>query len=156
MGTRQNVIAVKENNWLGEGKILGFEVDVDEETLSGALNFTNPNYDFLGNSLNYSISSTKNDKPDLGYENSIIAASVGTSFEQYKDVRVRLGLNASYDDLQTEGSASSSLKKQTGTFSELAANYGFSFDRRDRAFMPTSGSIISFGQELPIYAISLL
>ena len=144
--------AVKENNWLGEGKILGFEVDVDEETLSGALNFTNPNYDFLGNSLNYSISSTKNDKPDLGYENSIIAASVGTSFEQYKDVRVRLGLNASYDDLQTEGSASSSLKKQTGTFSELAANYGFSFDRRDRAFMPTSGSIISFGQELPIYA----
>ena len=47
--------AVKENNWLGEGKILGFEVDVDEETLSGALKFTNPNYDFLGNSLNYSI-----------------------------------------------------------------------------------------------------
>ena len=56
----------------------------------------NPNYDFLGNSLNYSASSTKNDKPDQGFENTILGASVGTSFEQYKDVYAKLGLSATY------------------------------------------------------------
>ena len=111
-----------------------------------------PNYDFLGNSIRYSVSSTNNDKPDQGYENTVLSANVGTSFEQYRDLKVSLGLNASYDDLRTNNEASSALKKQSGEFSELAANYGFTFDQRNRAFMPTSGSIISFGQTLPIYA----
>ncbi len=143
---------IKENNWLGEGKAVGFEIELDEETLVGSLTYSNPNYDFLGNSVNYNISSIKNDKPDQGYENSIVSAGVGTSFEQYEDVKVRLGLEASYDDLKTESSASSSLKKQAGTFSEFSANYGFTFDRRNRVFMPTSGSILSFNQEIPFYA----
>ncbi len=145
-------LGVKENNWLGEGKIVGFDIQVDEESLSGTLKFVDPNYDFLGNSLNYSISSQGNDKPDQGYENTVIGASIGTSFEQYRDVKVSLGLAASYDDLRTFGSASSSLKKQSGEYSDLRANYGFSYDKRNRAFMPTSGSIISFNQSLPIYA----
>jgi len=34
----------------------------------------------------------------------------------------------------------------------LAGEYGFSYDTRDRTFMPTSGSIIGFNQSLPIYA----
>ena len=143
---------VKENNWLGEGKAVIFDLDVDEESLGGTLSYSNPNYDFTGNSVNYSISSTKNDKPDQGYENSIISARVGTSFEQYKDVKAILGLSASYDDLQTTDNASANLKKQSGTFSELSGNYGFTFDQRNRVFMPTSGSIISFGQTLPIVA----
>ena len=83
-----------------------------------------PNYDFLGNSIRYSVSSTNNDKPDQGYENTVLSANVGTSFEQYRDLKVSLGLNASYDDLKTNNEASSALKKQSGEFSELAANYG--------------------------------
>ena len=39
--------------------------------LEGTLNFNDPNYNFLGNSLNYSISSRNDDKPDQGYENTI-------------------------------------------------------------------------------------
>ena len=45
------------------------------------------------------------------------------------------------------------MKKQAGNFNEISANYGFSsFDKRNRSFMPTDGSIISFSQSLPIYA----
>ena len=145
-------LGIKENNWLGEGKTVGFDIQIDEESLAGTLRFTNPNYDFLGNSLNYSISSQGNDKPDQGYENTVIGASLGTSFEQYRDLRASLGLSASYDDLRTFGSASSSLKKQSGEYTDLRANYGFSYDKRNRAFMPTSGSITSFNQSLPLYA----
>ncbi len=144
--------AVRENNWLGEGKNVAFNIEVDEESLKGSINYVNPNYNFLGNSLSYSLSSTSNDKPDQGFENTIIGASVGTSFEQYKDVFTKIGLSASYDDLQTLDSASASLKKQSGEFSEIAVNYGFSYDKRNRSFMPTDGSIISFDQSVPLYA----
>ena len=143
---------ITESNWLGEGKALGFGIEIDQESLVGSLTYIDPNYDFLGNSLRYTISSEKNDKPDQGFENSVVQASIGTSFEQYRNVKVNLGLGASYDDLKTDSTASASLKKQSGTFSELAADYGFSYDKRNRVFMPTSGSIVSFNQEIPIYA----
>ena len=146
------VFSVTENNWLGQGKAVSFDADIDEESLIGRLSYVDPNYNFLGNSLNYYVTSESNDKPDLGYENSVISAGIGTSFEQYKDVRVRLGLSASYDDLRTDSSASASLKKQAGSFNELATDYSFTSEKRDWAFMPTIGNITSFSQELPIYA----
>ncbi len=143
---------VSENNWLGEGKKLNFELEADKESLSGLISYTDSNYDFLGNSLNYYFGSTSNDKPTQGYENTTISAEVNTSFEQYKDFFATLGLAMTYDDLRTDGTASDSLKKQEGEFSEIAAIYGFKHDKRNRAFMPTSGSIVSFNQVLPFYA----
>ncbi len=147
-------LGVKENNWLGTGKAVAFEIEVESESLTGTLNYSDPNYDFLGNTLNYFISSETNDKPDQGYENSLISLGIGTSFEQYRDVYVNFGLAANFDDLRTDSTASTALQKQKGSYSDLSGNYGFSFDTRDRAFMPTSGSIIKFGQTLPIYADS--
>ena len=144
--------AIKENNWLGEGKSLGFDVQIDSESLTGFVTYVDPNYNFLGNSLSYSLKSEKNDKPTQGYENSVLSGSIGTSFEQYRNIDVSLNLNASYDDLKTESSASQSLKKQAGTFIEFGTSYGFKLDNRDRVFMPTSGNLISFYQSVPIYA----
>ncbi len=146
------LINVTENNYLGEGKSVGFDLELDAETLSGTLNYTDPNYDFLGNSINYFVSSEKNDKSDQGYENTVTSAGIGTGFEQYKDLFASLGISASYDDLTTDDTATESLKKQKGTFSDLSGNYGFKYDKRNRAFMPTRGSILSFGQSFPIIA----
>ena len=144
--------SVSENNWLGEGKKLDFNISTDSESLSGTINYTDPNYNFLGNSLNYFVSSTENDKPDQGYENTLFAAGINTSFEQFKDIYTNLGVSVSHDDLTTLDSASANLKKQSGSFSELLGSYGITKDTRNRAFMPTSGSIVSFNQSLPIFA----
>ena len=38
------------------------------------------------------------------------------------------------------------------SFSEVSAIYGYTNDKRNRAFMPTSGSILSFSQGIPFYA----
>ena len=154
VGTSGGAIAfgIKENNWMGTGKAVEFKLDLDEESLSGVLSMMNPNYDNLGNSLNYYLRSEGNDKPDQGYENTIVSTGMGTSFEQYQNIIASLGASFTYDDLRTVASASNTLKKQSGEFSELALNYGFKLDNRNRAFMPTSGSITSFGQEAPIYA----
>ena len=131
---------------------MNFSVDVDAESLSGILNYSDPNYDFLGNSINYFVSSQSNDKPDQGYENTIVSTGVNTKFEQYKNIFTSLGVTATFDDLRTDGTASDSLTKQSGEFSELAASYGFNYDGRDRSFMPTKGSIFGFEQTLPFFA----
>ncbi len=154
VGTNGGSLAFKisENNWLGEGKRINFSVDTDEESLQGRIDYSDPNYNFLGNAYGYSLFSTSNDKPNQGYENSLVGASVNTKFEQYENIFAALGLSLSYDDLRTDGSASESLKKQSGEFTELATSYGFDYDQRDRSFMPTSGSIAGFRQTIPIYA----
>tara|TARA_B100001248_G_scaffold260357_1_gene248362 strand:+ start:1522 stop:3750 length:2229 start_codon:yes stop_codon:yes gene_type:complete len=154
IGTSGGTLAfsIKENNWLGEGKSLAFETEIDEESITGVLKFNDPNYDLLGNSLNYSLSSQSNDKPDQGYENTVVGASVATSFEQFKNIRASLGLSANYDDLRTQDSASDALKKQSGSFSDISGSYGFSYDQRDRSFKPTSGSFLSFNQAVPFFS----
>ena len=128
---------IQENNWLGDGKIVGLDFEVNKESLKGRFTYSNPNYDLLGNSMRYYISNQTNDMPDQGYENSVLSLGASTGFEQYNDVYTNLGFNISYDDLRTTSAASSSLKKQAGDFLEFAANYGFSYDQRDRSFMPT-------------------
>jgi len=154
VGTNGGTFAfdIQENNWLGEGKIVGVNVELSEESLKGRLFYTNPNYDLLGNSIEYHIQNTSNDKPDQGFENKLISFGVGTSFEQYKDIYTNLSLNFSYDDLRTNSNASASLQKQDGDFTELAAVYGLTYDKRNRTFMPTDGSVFGFVQSLPIYA----
>ena len=154
VGTNGGTFAfnISENNWLGEGKKLNFEIDVDEESLRGLVSFSDPNYNFLGNSINYYLSSQTNDKPNQGFENSLISTGINTSFEQYKDLFTNLGISASYDELRTTGNASDSLKKQAGDFNEISGNYGLKYDKRDRAFMPSKGYVVSFNQSLPVYA----
>ena len=147
-------IGIKENNWLGTGKSVSFDLELESESISGIINYVDPNYDLLGNSLSYTLLTESNDKPDQGYENTLTSVAVATAFEQYKDVYLSLGLSASYDDLRTDSSASANLQKQDGSYNDISGNYSLSFDSRDRVFMPTSGSILKFGQTLPLFSDS--
>ena len=152
----QFALNVSENNWLGRGQKLDFAISVSEESLSGRINFTDPNYNFFGNSLNYYASNTKNDKPNQGYENTIVSSGINTSFEQYKDLFATLGVSFTYDDLTTKDNASDSLKKQSGQFTDITGNYGFKYDTRNQVFMPTSGSVIDFSQSYLCMQIKVL
>ena len=118
IGTTGSVFAftLKENNYLGEGNTVGFDFTIRPDSIKGRLDFTNPNYDFLGNTINYFISSTSNDKPDQGYENTINGAGISTSFEQFRDIYASLGLSFDHDDLRTTGGASDSLKNKVELF----------------------------------------
>ena len=145
---------ISENNWLGKGINLTSNIDVSAETFKGEISVNNPNYNNSGNSLNYFISNTSNNKPDSGFKNNILSTGVGTKFEQYKDIYFSPNLSFSYDDLQVENTASSALKKQKGTFTDLSFSYGITTDKRDRVYGPTDGYIASFGQAIPIVADS--
>ena len=143
---------ISENNWLGKGINLSTNLDISSETFSGGLKVTNPNYNYSGNSLNYYIENINNDKPDSGFKNNIITSGIGTAFEQYQDIFLSSNLSFSYDDLKVNSTASSSLQKQKGSFSDLSFEYGISTDKRDRTYGPTEGYIASFSQMIPVYA----
>ena len=145
---------VTENNFLGNGVKFITSFNVSEESLKGQIQVNNPNFNYSGNALNLKISSLTNDKPDSGYENSAITLGAGTKFEQYKDIFIAPNINLNSDKLTVQDTASSNLKKQAGTFTDLSLSYQISSDKRDRAFMPTTGYLTSFSQELPIYADS--
>ena len=146
--------SVAENNWLGKGINVSTSLSVGAETFTGLLRVSDPNYNFSGNSLNYYIENSSNDKPDSGFKNNIISTGIGTRFEQYKNVFISPNISLSYDDLKVENTASSSLKKQKGAFTDLSFDYGITADNRDRAYAPTDGYISSFGQAIPLYADS--
>ena len=145
---------VKENNWLGEGIQVGTYLSVDKNSLAGTLDVNQPNYNNTGNALNYFVSSATNDYPDSGYANKISSLGIGTKFEQYKDIYILPSLSFTYDDLTVDKTASKSLAKQSGGFSDLAFSYGIQQDKRDRVFMPTDGYVSAFSQTLPVYADS--
>jgi outer membrane protein insertion porin family len=146
--------SISENNFLGKGIKLSTNLDISSETFLGGLYFTDPNFNFSGNQLTYFISNTKNDKPDSGFENNIFSLGIGTKFEQYEDVYLSPNLLFSYDDLKVESSASSALKRQKGTFSDISLDYSIISDKRDRSYGPTDGYIASFNQTFPVYADS--
>ncbi len=143
---------VQENNYLGKGLMVDATIAASEESLRGGLSVSNPNYNYSGNLVYGGITSTNNEKPDSGYENTITNVNLGTKFEQYEDIYFSPGFDLSFDDLRVDGTASDKLKKQAGEFTEFVFNYALEMDKRDRAFMPTSGSVASFTQGLPIYA----
>ena len=145
---------ISENNWLGKGVNLTTSLDVSAESLSGTLAVNDPNYNFSGNSLNYFVQNTSNDKPDSGFKNNITTTGIGTSFEQYNNIYISPGLSLSYDDLTVQSTASDALKKQKGSFTDLSFDYGIAIDNRDRVFAPTDGYYSSFRQGLPLYADS--
>ena len=145
---------ISENNWLGKGLNVTTNIDISSETFTGGLSVTDPNYNFSGNSLNYYVENTKNDKSDSGYKNNIFSLGIGTKFEQYQDVYLTPNLGFSYDDLEVESTASTNLQRQKGQFIDLTFDYGIATDKRDRVYGPTDGYIAGFSQALPLYADS--
>ena len=145
---------VAENNWLGKGLKVSTFIDAKKESLKGAFTISDPNFRYSGNSLDYYISNTKTDSKTSGYENTLIASGLGTSFEQYQDIFISPGVSLRLDDLKVNSTGSAGLKKQAGTFTELALDYGVAVDKRNSRYKPTDGYFSKFNQGLPLYADS--
>ena len=144
--------ALKENNYLGKGLTVDSSLELTEHSIRGGVEVVNPNYNYTGNSVNSNIFSKKTDNPDSGFENTLTSLGIGTRFEQYKNVYLGSHIELAFDDVKVDSTASSALKKQEGSFTDLTFSYGVDKDTRDRRFMPTSGSITTFSQGLPIYS----
>ena len=145
------MFSITENNWLGRGVNLASSLNLSEESVSGNIAITNPNYNFTGNSLttNFDVSSTDRSNT-TGFKSDRTGAVIGTSFEQYENVYFSPSIDIVTEDIEAESTASASIKKMDGTYFNSNFTYGISLDKRNQSFQPTEGFITSFYQSLPI------
>ncbi len=143
--------SINERNFLGQGINLSSNVEFSEDSLKGEVKYTKPNFAYTDHSLSTSIRSINNDFLSLyGYETKEIGFSLGTRFEQYENLFFSPEIDFTIEDLSTNSTASSNLKKQEGDYTDLYFNYSLDYDLRDSSYNTKSGYITSFTQELPV------
>ena len=143
--------SITEKNFLGKGVALNSNFEISEETLKGSINYAQPYFNNTDNTLFTSLSSTETDYlTTSGYKVSNIGFSIGTKFEQYENFYFSPEIDFSIEDLETNSSASSSLKKQEGNYNDLYFNYSLDLDSRNSSYNPSSGNRFTFYQQLPI------
>ena len=146
---------IKENNFLGKGIKLDTNLQVTKNSVRGIFVYEKPNFNYSENSLFTSVRSTSEDNLiDFGYETSNLGISLGTSFEQYENLYFKPELSLSHEELKTNSTASSSLKKQKGNYLDVYFNYSFNYDLRDKSYKTEEGFQNEFYQELPVVSES--
>ena len=153
VGTSGGTIAfgVSENNFLGRGVEFSSDISLSAETLKGLISLNNPNYKGSNRSLNTTLESTTTDRlKDFGYKSNKTGFSVGSGFEFYDDLYWNTGISSYIDKLETNSSASATMKKQEGSYFDSFYNQTFSYDKRNQRYKTTNGFISRFSQNIPI------
>ena len=153
VGTSGSTIGggLTEKNFLGKGISLTTNLEFSEDSVKGQFVYSKPNFAYTDNTLFTSVkSTTKDNLTDYGYKISETGFSLGTRFEQYENLFFSPEIDFSLEDLETNSSASTKLKKQEGTYEDLYFNYSLDYDLRNSRYKPSSGGKTTFLQDLPI------
>ena len=142
---------VQENNFLGRGLEFGTDFTITQEAVKGLISLNNPNYKGTNRSLDFSAESQTTDRlENFGYKSNKTGFSIGSGFEFYEDLFLNIGTSSYFEDLETDSTASATMKKQNGSYFDTFFNYTFAYDRRDQRFKPTDGFISRFTQNVPL------
>ena len=146
-------LGITENNYLGEGKQLGTNLSLSDDSLQGRLFINEPNYKNSNKSFNRSFERSEEDYlTNYGYKTEKTGFGFGTYYEQYRDIFFAPSINTSYESITTNSVASASKKKQQGDYLDLNLNYDIALNKLNQNFNPTDGYKFIFSQELPIYS----
>ncbi|MDC0469592.1 outer membrane protein assembly factor BamA, partial [Candidatus Pelagibacter sp.] len=142
-----------EKNFLGKGINLNTNIELTEDSVKGRFIYSKPNFAYTDNTLFTSLEATTADfLTQYGYKASKNSISIGTEFEQYQNLFYAPSLELSFEDIETNSTASQQLNKQEGSYTDLNFNYSLNYDLRDSKYQPKSGNQTSFFQELPIFS----
>jgi len=146
---------VKENNFLGRGIDFGTDLSVSSETIKGVVSLNNPNYKGSNRSLNLSLESRTTDRlKTFGYESNKTGFTIGSGLEYYDDLFLKIGVSSYVEKLETDSTASATLKKQEGSYFDTFFNYTFDYDLRNQKFQTTDGFRSRFTQNVPLISES--
>ena len=157
VGTSGGTVAfgVSENNYLGRGIEFTSDISVSAESLKGLISLNNPNYKGSNRSLNGSLESTVTDRlKNFGYKSNKTGFSIGSNFEFYDNFFWNTGFSSYIEKLETDSTASASIKKQEGSYFDTFFNQTFTYDKRDQKFKTTDGYISKFSQNIPLISES--
>ena len=157
LGTTGGTVAfgVSENNYLGRGIEFSSDVHMGADSLKGLISLKNPNYKGSNRSLNASIESTITDHlKNFGYKSNKTGFSVGSGFEFYDNLFWNTGLSSYIEKLETDSTASASIKKQEGSYFDTFFNQTLSYDKRNQKYKTSEGFISRFNQSIPLISES--
>ena len=157
VGTSGGTVAfgVSENNYLGRGVEFNSDVTISSESLKGLISINNPNYKGSNRSLNASVESTVTDRlKNFGYESNKTGISIGSGYEIYDKLLWNSGFSAYVEKLDTDSTASASIKKQEGSYFDTFFNQAFTYDKRDQKYKTSDGYISRLTQNIPLISES--
>jgi outer membrane protein insertion porin family len=142
---------VKENNFLGKGIKLDTNLTLSEESVKGQMFIVNQNYNNSDRDLVFRLQAAELDRlTDFGYKTNNTGVSMGTNFEYLNDLYFSPTIELNSEKIETSKDASALLKKQEGTYLDIAGSYSLTYDKRNQKFEPSDGFISSFSQTLPL------
>ena len=149
------IFGVSENNYLGRGIEFTSDVSISAESIKGLISLNNPNFRGSNRSLNASLESTIADRlKNYGYKSSKTGFLVGSGFEFYDDLYWNTGFSSYVEKLETDSTASASIKKQEGSYFDTFFNQTFSYDKRKQKYKTNEGYISRFTQNVPLISES--
>ena len=157
VGTSGGTVAfgVSENNYLGRGIEFTSDVTVSAESLKGLIRINNPNYKGSNRSLNGSIESTITDRlKNFGYKSNKTGFLFGSGYELYDNLYWNTGFSSYVEKLETDSTASASIKKQEGSYFDTFFNQTITYDKRNQKFKTSEGYISRFTQNIPLVSES--
>ncbi len=147
---------IKEKNYLGEGRKLDANLTVSDTSVEGKFSTTIKNYKNSDKDLNTSIENSSYDQlSKFGYKSTKTGFTLGTTYEQFKDIYFSPSFSNYYETMKTSSSASSARKKQEGDYIDSSFIYSFTLNKLNQNFQPSDGYRINFSQSLPIYSDDL-
>ena len=142
---------ISENNFLGRGLEFASDVTFSAETIKGLISLNNPNYKGSNRSLNLSLESSITDRlKDFGYKSNKTGFSIASGFEFYDDLFWSTGISSYIEKIDTDATASASIKKQEGSYFDTFFNHTFSYDKRNQRYKTSDGYISRFTQNVPL------
>ena len=91
---------------------------------------------------------------NFGYKSNKTGFSVGSGFELYDDLYWNTGIASYLEKLDTDSTASASMKKQEGSYFDTFFNHTFSYDKRNQRYKTSDGYISRFTQNIPLISES--
>jgi outer membrane protein insertion porin family len=142
---------VRENNFLGKGIRLNSEISLNADTFKGQFSVVNKNFKNTDRDLIASVQALETDRiKDFGYKTNKTGFEFGSSFEHLEDLYITPMFSTYYESVETSASASSSLKKQEGSYLDIKGSYKIDIDKRNQAYKPSDGFRSQFTQVIPL------
>ncbi len=142
---------ILEKNYAGTGVKIDTNFHISDTTVRGKFSVNNPNYKNSDRSLRTTLESTNTDQmSNFGYETTRTGVSFGTTYEQFRDVYFSPSFSNYYERLKTSSKASSTKKKQEGSYFDSEFSFGLSLNRLNQRHQPTDGYKSTFYQTLPL------
>ncbi len=141
---------VTENNFMGKGQQLGFDVGVSERVQDYNINFTEPY--FLNRPLSAGIDLFKSEsdyQDEASYDEDSIGGRLRFGWNYTDDFYQTVRYTLRQDEIKNvSSSASIYIQEEEGKYVDSSIGQTLYYDKRDNAIDPKEGYFLSFGNDV--------